>query len=344
MGISALARKATSTGIDVIPALEFSSPHRLLKRLIASNYTSVLFTWRFLLNDLLNSKVCSKSMDLLLSQSSVGFLVADHLGEDDEYFKKEIYMSTNVHFYLVTSEILALRYSESLISSKFGGIFHDLPNLGLISELAQRCIPKENRAIWVGNSQWGIRQKRIDHKGLKRVIHPLVELLKSSNNEIGLKIIDSSKEKLSNSEVLLEIARSKFLVQASLSEGTGLPVLEALALGTFPITTRVGIVPELLSDEFSSLICHSSADEFFRSINQLQTETFPKSLALAVESYFVKVKQEVIPATARSVTPLSRFQNSILRETYFLTRWKLRYFLRRMLKLNQAHHKRLNFN
>ena len=331
MGISALARKASRGDIEVIPALESGSPQILLKKLISGNYTSVLFTWRFLLNDLLNSIVCSKNMDRLLFQSSVGFLVADHLGENNNFFKKEVYMSSNVHYFLVTSELLAVRYSKSSISSKFAGIFHDLPNLDLISKLAQIDTPKENRAIWVGNSQWGIRQKRIDHKGLKRVVQPLIELLTSSKSDIGIKIIDSSEGKLSNAEVLLEIAKSKFLLQPSTSEGTGLPILEALALGTIPITTKVGVAPELLTGDYSSLICNSSADDFFFCMKELSSEKFPEGLTDVVESYFAKVKKEVIPETSRGLSPGHRSRNSIVREVYFYSRWKLRYWIQHLL-------------
>ena len=74
---------------------------------------------------------------------------------------------------------------------------------------------------------------------------------------------------MENDSVLKEIAERNFLIQASASEGTGLPLLEALGLGTVPITTEVGIAGEILTGEFASLIVDRNLESFFTKIDQI---------------------------------------------------------------------------
>lgn len=87
-----------------------------------------------------------------------------------------------------------------------------------------------------------------DHKRFNEI----VKVLLSRNQNIH--IIDASVRRLSNVEVLNEVRESTYLIQCSKSEGTGMPVLEAAAVGTIPITTVVGVSKELLIGDLIPLL------------------------------------------------------------------------------------------
>lgn len=114
---------------------------------------------------------------------------------------------------------------------------------------------KQNTIIYVGNVK--------PHKGLKTLIEAYKMLppgkyrLKIIGEREGfLTGMDSSDlnaegveftGKLSNEDLLNEIASASFLVQPSLYEGFGLPPLEALYLGTKPIISDIPVFREIYS-------------------------------------------------------------------------------------------------
>lgn len=115
---------------------------------------------------------------------------------------------------------------------------------------------KQNTIIYVGNVK--------PHKGLKTLIEAYKMLpvgkyrLKIIGEREGfLTGMDSSDlnaegveftGKLSNNELLNEIASASFLVQPSLYEGFGLPPLEALYLGTKPIISDIPVFREIYGE------------------------------------------------------------------------------------------------
>lgn len=114
---------------------------------------------------------------------------------------------------------------------------------------------KENKIIYVGNVK--------PHKGLKTLIEAYKKLpsgkyiLKiigeKDNFLVGMEAAELECEgveftgKLSNEQLLKEIATAKFLVQPSLYEGFGLPPLEALYLETKPIISDIPVFREIYS-------------------------------------------------------------------------------------------------
>ena len=115
---------------------------------------------------------------------------------------------------------------------------------------------KQNTIIYVGNVK--------PHKGLKTLIEAYKMLpagkyrLKIIGEREGfLTGMDSSDlnaegveftGKLSNEDLLNEIASASFLVQPSLYEGFGLPPLEALYLGTKPIISDIPVFREIYAN------------------------------------------------------------------------------------------------
>lgn len=117
-------------------------------------------------------------------------------------------------------------------------------------------IEKTNSIIYVGNVK--------PHKGLKTLIDAFHMLPKGmyrlkiiGEKEgflVGMKEEDLQSDdviftgRLSDDQLLREIASAKFLVQPSLYEGFGLPPLEALYLGTQPIISDIPVFKEVYGD------------------------------------------------------------------------------------------------
>lgn len=117
-------------------------------------------------------------------------------------------------------------------------------------------IEKTNSIIYVGNVK--------PHKGLKTLIDAFHMLPKGmyrlkiiGEKEgflVGMKEEDLKSDdviftgRLSDNQLLREIASAKFLVQPSLYEGFGLPPLEALYLGTQPIISDIPVFKEVYGD------------------------------------------------------------------------------------------------
>jgi glycosyltransferase involved in cell wall biosynthesis len=95
---------------------------------------------------------------------------------------------------------------------------------------------------------------------------PAFEMVRKHDPEFQLIVIDSSIGFLDNHRVLEEIQSADVLVQTSASEGTGLPVIEAVGLGTLAITTKVGIAPEIFDGSLAGLICNRDPKEIANAI------------------------------------------------------------------------------
>ena len=117
-------------------------------------------------------------------------------------------------------------------------------------------VKKENNIIYVGNVK--------PHKGINILLDAFAKL---NDDNLTLKIIgqkekflvgikyDEDKYKnvvftgrLSDEELLNEIAKAKYLVQPSLYEGFGIPPLEAMYLGTTPIISDIPVFKEIYKD------------------------------------------------------------------------------------------------
>jgi glycosyltransferase involved in cell wall biosynthesis len=155
--------------------------------------------------------------------------------------------------------------------------------------------------IWVGNSLWGSNYGYVDHKGFAEIVQPL---LKRNLPFIPFRIRDSSTNRAPNEKVLREIAKSEILIQTSAHEGTGLPLLEALGVGTVPITSDVGIASEVLTGELKHLIVERSTDSFERKILELgaSTEQLSNLCISAFDFYIEKVSGETIKWDRRDPT------------------------------------------
>ncbi len=281
LGIAAKGRAEIDPSIDVIAALKHPTLRSLIKELEVGDYENLLFSWRIPLEEILKSGFSKKLMARLFEKSSVGILVPDYQGFDSSNLKltlRESELLRRVDFYHVTNLDLARRYQGAFPSDHFAGVLHDVTSCERIRETHNRNIVKKEQIIWVGNSKWGNRSGYKDYKGFERVIKPLVKQIENSALEFEFEIVDLAVEKISHQEVLTKIAQSSILILASDFEGTGLPMLEAVGLGTYVITTNVGIAPEIFHDQNFGSIVEQNVGSFFRRIVEQHSKKSEKNI------------------------------------------------------------------
>lgn len=271
LGIAALARSKRDPNYVVVPALEFPSANLLVDKILKLKPNYVIFSWRFLLLEVLRSTKNVRKIQNSSPRPYVGVLIADYLGRNSEFRTQEISLLNSIDFYMVTCKELVGLYGAEKYNSIFAGVLHDIPNIpSTAPEVLESARPARiTKVLWVGNSKWGSRQRLKDHKGMYSIVLPLFELLKIEFPDIELELIDSSFRRLPNSEVLERLTPSTLLIQTSDSEGTGLPLLEALARGSTPITTRVGVAPEILVGRFEELIVKKELLVFYKKCSEI---------------------------------------------------------------------------
>jgi glycosyltransferase involved in cell wall biosynthesis len=102
------------------------------------------------------------------------------------------------------------------------------------------------RVAWVGNP-------RDATKGLRDVLEPacagLCELIPSSGRQTQRELVSLYQ-------------RVDVIAVASLAEGQPLPLMEGMACGAFPVTTDVGIAPELVRHRVNGLVVERTPEAF----------------------------------------------------------------------------------
>jgi len=294
LNTAALSRIAL-TGGRVFAANEYTSPKNLLKNIYKENEGIILFAWRKALDDAIFLKSTRTYFKKLDSKFVITFLIPDHLGLDDEKHNNELEMIKASDYYLVTNQLLLDRYHQKFVESPPKGIFHDLPNIDAIDRI-KKNVPKvrglKQKIIWVGNSEWGSRLGVVDHKGFESTILPLKELIIQHDNCVDLQIVDSRKKLIKNEEVLKLIRTSDLLLQVSKSEGTGLPLLEALGLETAVLSPDIGIAKEVLFGNYQFMISFLDAESVHKRIHELLRNDYTSILSKSYKTYISLITKE----------------------------------------------------
>jgi glycosyltransferase involved in cell wall biosynthesis len=245
LGIAATSRAQTNSDIQVIPALDFQSHLELMKFLVEQSFSHIIFSWRESFADLYTIHSNSFYWHQLRQRSFLSVCFADLNFFVSEKSRVDFVCLTYSDLILATSPEIKKKIRDSNRALANVELFRDLPNRNnLIS--ATTNIERIYDIIWVGNSTWGKNRMIKDHKRFHGIVRPLFERLVEINPSFKCIFIDLADGFVSNREVVGLISQSKILIQASRSEGTGLPVLEAMALGTVPISTPVGVGQYLL--------------------------------------------------------------------------------------------------
>jgi glycosyltransferase involved in cell wall biosynthesis len=176
--------------------------------------------------------------------------------------------------YSVSSPILMDLYSGLDFITPPAAVISDGVDLGLFAPRDADRVGGEGDEIrigWAGNSAWGTPGD--DHKGLRSIIVPALEQLKTE----GLRVQGEFCDRMvawRPRECMPEFYNSLDVYAcASLTEGTPNPVLEAMACGLPIVSTDVGIVRSALGplqQEF--IVGNRSPREFCDKLRRLVTD------------------------------------------------------------------------
>jgi glycosyltransferase involved in cell wall biosynthesis len=312
---------------QVIAALDYRQPRLLIRAILEFKPNLVVFAWRGCLRNLANDYWSMRALRDADQKISIGVTIPDHVDDNDSNSRPKFHPLLFSDYFLVTSKLLYETYQESPYASRLAGILHDVPDYIYIDELNLKPRPDgpKKTIIWVGNSKWGQNHGYVDHKGLDLVMKPAFEILRQHDPEFQLIVIDSSVAYLENHRVLEKIQSADVLIQVSISEGTGLPIIEAAGLGTLVITTKVGIAQELLGGSLARLICERDSEEVAKAILSLypiQKET-KELLDGAYRDYLTECLHESIgPREILATNGSWRFQRG---HRLFSIKWFLRH-------------------
>jgi len=272
-----------AVGGEVYAATNFRSFQHLLIKLAHERPDLIIFSWRQVLDVAFLSSKNLQLMNLLISQSCLLALVADHSADQPDRLQKDFRLSkANLGLVTVTERLHRFYTNAGLFPI---GVLPDRPDYDLIREVRQEISSRPPRSvIWVGNSEWGKRQGFVDHKGLLSKFEPFLDLAQEEGISLESIVIDSATRKVSQREVMRKLAKSELLIFTSAAEGTGLPILEALGVGTNVISTDVGIVREFSTVRILSK--DASPEDFLQSFIQWeQAKVSPQDAISDFERY-----------------------------------------------------------
>jgi len=286
--LSISAQSKGEIGSEFIYADEFFTLGALTRKLHESDSDLIIFSWRKVLGDITKSRRNLKLFSQLPESKKVAVLIPDLMDASIEGIESNQNLFAASDCILTTNQQLLITYKGYFGPRKEIMLLLDTFPLG-IQNSGHNILPKKpGQVIWVGNSKWGSKQGFVDHKGFESVIKPLSEMCAASDCNHSYVFVDSAIQRLRHSEVMNAIGESEYLLQASESEGTGMPLLEALHLNTVPLTTDVGIAREVLGDRFSCLIVERSPESFFKILHQPKVMDLVGSgeLSKALDSHF----------------------------------------------------------
>lgn len=329
IGQSALARQKYEDSV-VIAANQYASPYKLLKEITKLDPRVLLFSFRSVFIDALSTKASFALLNELHKKAPIGILIPDYLEIENSELNISAITIDSIDFLLTTNLDLEFRYRNMYGDALLVSTYHDLVDVDQIRPFRHPGRITKNQIAWVGNSNWGFRQGKKDHKGLREVVNVIKSSLAFA--DFKFEIIDSAKEWRDYSEVIETLGRSSILLHPSKSEGTGLPILEAALLGCFPITTDVGIARELLGRYFSYLIVDRKIVEFERAINLVNALNVSERLKLieVAEQYLAAISKEKIPQNLISKKTTHPHHLNLLGKIHLLIKWNYRFFIRSM--------------
>ncbi len=297
--LSIVAReRAKLFNTDLIYSSNFRSPLSILNYIKRNQYEGVLFCWRGVLKEGVSLPKFRRIYHQLAEKTVFHCLVPDFLGLNPIFLEEERNLLANVHGYWVTSKQLFNIYAQTFRDTPPRGVLHDLPNIDLISKSFSNS--QDLKVFWVGNSHWGDRYGYVDHKGLQRYVKPLISRFKSKIPSLKFEIIDSHEQKVSNEELIKRMSIARVVIQTSDSEGTGLPILEALGLGVVPVTRDVGIASEILKGNLSKFIVEASIENF--------EDAMMEALKFQNRSMLLESYQKYIKSAQLEIITWDRFQ------------------------------------
>jgi len=269
--------------VEIVYWNDYFSIRRIVNALSFAHPKIIHFFWRDHLRLFLEELIRADAL-ALFKDTHFTFSIPDHLRQDLSSLKQFAILPLRATSFVVTNDSLLNLYKEIGIFGSPWGVIHDSSKNSRVEIPIMKNFNGKLRALWVGNSQWGKSLGTPDHKGLQNVIRVALDEDFQARHSVELIVCDSSKSKFSQKDLRDLYVSSHFILQASISEGTGLPLLEGMAHGCVPITTSVGVVPELFSENLKSLCIINRSYIELRSKLELLIENRGLLFSLSAES------------------------------------------------------------
>lgn len=143
--------------------------------------------------------------------------------------------------------------------------YFSIINIGTIS-------PLKNQELLINSAKYINSRKKIKIKIIGKIVDRKYYdyLLRKANKISNEKLLIEIKNEVSKEEILEEMCNSECVVISSKTEGMSLVLVEALALQKAIITTKVGVVEEVLENKISGLVlCSNDEKELAKNIRLL---------------------------------------------------------------------------
>lgn len=266
--------------LTIVYAQQDGDVGRSLWRIVNSSPDIIHFMWRADFRRLVCAaalKKCAALMGLSeaavldrLCQSHMTFSVCDHLFLDEadiRSFRPLYWLSDG---YCVISQVLSEIYGQIADYPKPSAMILN----GVDTARYHPVEPAKRRTStirigWVGNSSWGEGQGLADAKGLRTIIRPAIETLRTEGIDVELFVVDRVERWRAREEVAALYSEMDIYVCASSIEGAPNTVLEAMASGIAVVSTRVGIVHEIFGPRQQRFIVERSVEAFVDALRRL---------------------------------------------------------------------------
>ncbi len=252
-----LKNNLTEFDIDIIPGRIFEG-NMIKLFLFCEDYDLIHFLWRGYLTLIDRAEMHNyiealgmsfeKFKQKYILNKNITFSVCDelYLSGDDEWRTEETMKYGKEYF--VTSKRLYNIYQQ--FSKKPQMVIHDGVDLQkYIPENLDRFKNIETVRIgWTGNSKFKDSEGDSDMKGVEGIIKPAIEELQREGYSVELNLADRNIKMIPQKEMPKFYNSIDLYVCASKTEGTPLPIIEAMAMGVPVISTDVGIVSEAVGE------------------------------------------------------------------------------------------------
>ncbi len=252
-----LKNNLTEFDIDIIPGRIFEG-NMIKLFLFGEDYDLIHFLWRGYLTLIDRAEMHNyiealgmsfeKFKQKYILNKNITFSVCDelYLSGDDEWRTEETMKYGKEYF--VTSKRLYNIYQQ--FSKKPQMVIHDGVDLQkYIPENLDRFKNIETVRIgWTGNSKFKDSEGDFDMKGVEGIIKPAIEELQREGYSVELNLADRNIKMIPQEEMPKFYNSIDLYVCASKTEGTPLPIIEAMAMGVPVISTDVGIVSEAVGE------------------------------------------------------------------------------------------------
>lgn len=267
----AIASGLSAHAIDILYFRELSEFKPILSAIFDGDYQIVHFLNRFNLTEV--DCHLGGGNDLLDRKCHLTFSVPDFLGLAGPKKAESERLLSYVDGIVFSSSQIQTAWSQSFAPACPTTCIFDLftafyPTIKARWEAIEAKSENEFVISWVGNSEW--YGGYCDHKGFHRIWSVIKE--QADKSDIKIKEFDSANGFVRHSDVLQGLSNSHVLCVTSTSEGTSLPVLEAIGAGCAVLSSRTGVLFSETRTIFPDSFCRRHASDYLNKLKLLRSD------------------------------------------------------------------------